>query len=59
MKSVKNINVMHGDTQVHNTCNAKFLGLIIDITLFWKDHINQLEIRLPMSLELYLLLCFR
>jgi hypothetical protein len=38
--------VTHGATVVHNTCNAKFLRLIIDTTLSWKDHINQLVIKL-------------
>jgi hypothetical protein len=38
--------VLYGDSLIHNTCNAKFLGLIIDNTLIWKDHSNQLAIKL-------------
>jgi hypothetical protein len=37
--------MIHGDTLIHNTCNAKFLELIIDNTLSWKDNINQLAIK--------------
>jgi hypothetical protein len=38
--------VKHGDTLIRNICNDKFIGLISDITLFWKDHINQIAIKL-------------
>jgi hypothetical protein len=37
--------IIHRDTVIHNTCNVKFLGLIIDNSLSWKDHINQLAIK--------------
>jgi hypothetical protein len=40
------MNVTHGDTLLDNTCNVKFLGLIIDSTFPWKDHINQLAMKL-------------
>jgi hypothetical protein len=46
---LKNINVTHGDTQIHNICNVKFLGLITDNTLSWKYHINQLAIKLSVA----------
>jgi hypothetical protein len=26
----KNINIHYDDTQIHNTCNIKFLGIVID-----------------------------
>jgi hypothetical protein len=29
--SKSNINVNYGDVQINNTCNIKFLGLIIDM----------------------------
>jgi hypothetical protein len=45
LNMLKNINVIHGGTQIHNTSNVKFLGLIIDSTLSWKDHINQLAVK--------------
>jgi hypothetical protein len=41
-----NVNVNYGDVQINNTCNIKFLGLIIDSTLSWKDHINHLATKL-------------
>jgi hypothetical protein len=41
---LKDINVIYEDTQIHNTCNVNFLGLITDSTLSWKDHIIQLAI---------------
>jgi hypothetical protein len=46
LNMLKNINVIHGSTQIHNTSNVKFLGLIIDSTLSWKDHINQFAVKL-------------
>jgi hypothetical protein len=42
----KNINVNYGDTQINNACNFKFLGLIIDSALSWKDNIKQTAIKL-------------
>jgi hypothetical protein len=36
----------YGDIQINNTYNTKFLGLIIDSTLSWKDHIYQLVTKL-------------
>jgi hypothetical protein len=41
-----NINVNYGDMQINGTCNIKFLGLIIDSSLSWKDHINHLVTKL-------------
>jgi hypothetical protein len=43
---LNNLNITYRDTQIHNTGNVKFLGRIIDSTLSWKDHINQLAIKL-------------
>jgi hypothetical protein len=34
---LNNLNITYRDTQIHNTGNVKFLGLIIDSTLSWKD----------------------
>jgi hypothetical protein len=36
-----NINIHYDDTQIHNTCNIKFLGLVTHSTLSWKEHISQ------------------
>jgi hypothetical protein len=44
--SKPNINANCGDVQINNTCNIKFLGLIIDSSLSWKDHINNLVTKL-------------
>jgi hypothetical protein len=33
LKMLKDINVIYEDTQIHNTCNVNFLGLIIDSNL--------------------------
>jgi hypothetical protein len=41
-----NINVNYGNIQINSTCNIKFLGLIIDSSLSWKDHINHLVTKL-------------
>jgi hypothetical protein len=41
-----NVNVNYGGIQINNTCNIKFLGLIIYSTLSWKDHINYLVTKL-------------
>jgi 3-deoxy-D-arabino-heptulosonate 7-phosphate (DAHP) synthase len=41
-----NVNVNYGDVQINYTCNIKFLGLISDSTLSWKDHINHLVTKL-------------
>jgi hypothetical protein len=49
LNTTTNASINDGDTQVHNTCNIKFLGLIIDSTLAWKDHINQLSIKLSFA----------
>jgi hypothetical protein len=40
--SKSNINVNYGDVQMNSTCNIIFLGLIIENTSSWKDHINHL-----------------
>jgi hypothetical protein len=40
------INVNYWDIQINSTCNIKFLGLIIDSSLSWKDHINHLVMKL-------------
>jgi hypothetical protein len=40
------ININYGDVQINSTCNIKFLGLIIDSTLLWKDHISNLVTKL-------------
>ena len=40
------ININYEDLQTNNTYNTKFLGLIIDNTLSWKDQINQLVTKL-------------
>jgi hypothetical protein len=45
----KNININYGDTQINNTCNLKFHGFIIDSTLSWKDHIEQIVIKLSLA----------
>jgi hypothetical protein len=42
----KNINIHYKDTQIHNTCNIKFLGLFIDSALSWKEHISQRAIKM-------------
>jgi hypothetical protein len=42
----KNINIHYDDTQIHNDCNIKFLGLVIDSTLSWKEHISQTAIKM-------------
>jgi len=34
--------VQHIHNYISNTCEIKFLGLIIDDTLSWKQHIDQL-----------------
>jgi hypothetical protein len=44
-----NINVNYGDMQINNTCNIKFLGLIIDSSLSWKDHKNHLVTKLSVA----------
>jgi hypothetical protein len=44
--SKSDINVNYGDVQMNNTCNIKFLGLVIDSTLSWRDHINHLVTKL-------------
>jgi hypothetical protein len=41
-----NVNVNYEDVQINSTCNIKFLGLITDTTLSWKDHINYLVTKL-------------
>jgi hypothetical protein len=46
---LNNLNITYRDTQIHNTGNVKFLGLIIDSNLSWKDHINQLAIKLSLA----------
>jgi hypothetical protein len=43
---LNNLNITYKDTQIHGTGNVKFLGLINDSTLSWKDYINQLAIKL-------------
>jgi hypothetical protein len=35
-----NININHGDTQINNTSTLTFLGLTMDSTLWWKEHIK-------------------
>jgi hypothetical protein len=35
-----NTNINHGDTQINNTSTLKFLGLTMDSTLSWKEHIK-------------------
>jgi hypothetical protein len=40
--SKSNIIVNYGDIQINNNCDIKFLGLIIDSTMSWKDHTNHL-----------------
>jgi hypothetical protein len=37
-----NINANYGNIQKNSTCNIKFLGLIIDSSLSWKNNINNL-----------------
>jgi hypothetical protein len=44
--SQSNVNVNCGDVHINNTHNIKFLGLIIDSTLSWKDQINHLVTKL-------------
>ena len=34
------ININHGDIQINNTSTLKFLGITIDSTLSWKEHIK-------------------
>jgi hypothetical protein len=34
------ININLGDTQINNTSTLKFLGLTMDSTLSWKEHIK-------------------
>jgi hypothetical protein len=47
ISSIKsNINVNYEDIQINSTCNIKFLGLIINSSLSWKDHINHLVTKL-------------
>jgi hypothetical protein len=41
-----NINVNYKDVQINNTHHTKFLGLILDKTLSWKDQTNQLVTKL-------------
>jgi hypothetical protein len=48
-----NTNVNYKDVQINNTHYTKFLGLIIDNTLSWKDQINQLVTKLTMSAVSY------
>jgi hypothetical protein len=46
VNTTSNINLNYKDVQIKNTCNTKFLGLIIDNTLSWKGQINQLVTKL-------------
>jgi hypothetical protein len=41
-----NININYGDAQINITRHLKFLGLILDSTLSWKEHIKQTAIKL-------------
>jgi hypothetical protein len=38
--ALTNLNINHGDILINNTNALKFLGLIIDSTLSWKEHIK-------------------
>jgi hypothetical protein len=37
-----NMQIQHNHNSISNTSETKFLGLIIDDTLLWKQHIDQL-----------------
>jgi hypothetical protein len=38
--SVIDLNVVHGNKEIANICNTKFLGLILDNTFSCKTHID-------------------
>ena len=40
------LKINHQGLQVHNSSHTKFLGLIIDDSLSWKDHIDQMKPKL-------------
>jgi hypothetical protein len=44
--SAINVNIGYDNKQIVNSTNTKFLGLIIDDTLFWKSHIDWLMSKL-------------
>jgi hypothetical protein len=44
-----NISTNHGDTQINNTSTLKFLGLTIDSTLSWKEHIKHTASKLSLA----------
>jgi hypothetical protein len=44
--SAINVNIGYDNKQIVNSTNTKFLGLIIDNTLFWKSHIDWLMSKL-------------
>jgi hypothetical protein len=41
-----NLNVVHGDKKIANTCTTKFLGLTLENTLSWKTHIDTIVLKL-------------
>ena len=49
VNTTPNINLNYKYVQIKNTCNTKFLGLIIDNTLSWKDQINHLVTKLNVA----------
>ena len=49
-KAVKKINLKIYDNSIPEKANTKYLGVIIDKHLTWKDHIHQLNIKLNRSL---------
>jgi hypothetical protein len=34
------VRVLYKNKEIANTCNTKFLGLTLDSTIFWKNHID-------------------
>ena len=40
------LNIMHGNKKIANTCNTKFLGLTLDSMLSWKTHIHTIRPKL-------------
>ena len=45
-RSLIDINIMHGNKKIANSCNTTFLRLILDNTLYLKTHINTIIPRL-------------
>jgi hypothetical protein len=46
ISNIMNIPIIYGNSQIATSTDIKFLGLITDITLSWKGHIDWLTSKL-------------